>query len=99
MRLMTCEMCGKQEMRHESARFCFECAQERNRENTRQAARRRAAGLLNVKQCKLCGKEFIPTGNRRYCSDECAAIAAKDRYRDYQHRYYLRRHRKEGKKK
>lgn len=94
MKLMTCEICGKQELRHESARFCLDCAKERNSENTRQAARRRAAGLPNVKQCKLCGKEF---GNQRYCSDECFTIADKDRNREYQHLYYLRR--KEDKKK
>lgn len=82
MKLITCERCGKRELRHESARFCFECAKERNKENMRQAYHANKLGCKAKpdKHCKVCG--CIIAHNRQYC-DKCRA----ERYRTYQREY------------
>ena len=41
MKLITCERCGKQEMRHYSARFCLDCKSIIQREHSRQAYERK----------------------------------------------------------
>lgn len=97
MKLITCERCGKQELRPTNARFCLDCARARHLESTLQGIRRRKAGLPNVKQCKWCGKTFEAKTNQQYCSAECANQAYKAQQRAY-YRSALKARRKEAKK-
>ena len=86
MRTITCEICGKQELRHDQAfaRFCRDCAYKRNLELTRQAYHTNKFGR-KAKQyhCKVCGCPIAP--RHQYC-DECRA----ERYRTYQREYKRR---------
>lgn len=75
MKLITCEQCGKQEMRKYNARFCHVCRYKRDN-----ARRRRVPNIKykSVKQkCAWCGKEFTRTHPRQttYCSAECSKAA------------------------
>ena len=40
--------------------------------------------------CRRCGKPFEGKGNRRYCSDECAEAALKEKKAQYQKEYHRR---------
>lgn len=75
MKLITCERCGKQELRITKARFCLDCSNERRKEMSAQSMRRLRDGIPNIKTCKLCGKQFEAKGNQQYCSAECAKTA------------------------
>lgn len=49
------------------------------------------------KQCAICNKNYIPKGSSsKYCSDECAAIYAKTRQKDYQDKYNRKKGRQVG---
>ena len=41
MKLITCQRCGKQEMRHATARYCLDCKRIINRERTKQSYERK----------------------------------------------------------
>lgn len=41
MKLITCERCGKQEMRHATARYCLDCKRIVDREHTKQSYERK----------------------------------------------------------
>lgn len=47
--------------------------------------------MKKVKICKWCGKEFISTGKKQICSDECR----KESYKDYKQRYNRARYQKQ----
>lgn len=93
MKLITCERCGKQELRHANTRFCLDCSNERRKEMSVQSMRRLRDGIPNIKTCKRCGKEFTAKKNQQYCSAECAKAAAYEQNLGY---YVARR--KEAKK-
>lgn len=76
MKQITCERCGKKELRITKARFCLDCANERRKEAAVQSMRRLRDGIPNIKTCKRCGKEFTAKKNQQYCSEECSKAAA-----------------------
>lgn len=72
MKLITCQRCGKQELRHANARFCLDCANERYRT----WYKHKRDWKLVKKKCGYCGKKFTRSKpNQNYCSDDCAAAA------------------------
>lgn len=85
MKLITCEICGKQELRHDQAftRLCFDCARKRNSQRTLEAYYRRLRGEVKEKHCKVCG--CVIEHHQRYC-DKCRA----EHYRNYQREYKRR---------
>lgn len=94
MKLITCERCGKQELRNTKARFCLDCSNERRKEMSTQSMRRLRDGIPNIKRCKRCGKEFTAKGNQQYCSAECANQAKHEQYRDWYFRAVAERRQK-----
>ena len=46
--------------------------------------------MSKVKICKWCGKEFISTGKKQICSDECR----KESYKVYKQKYNRARYQK-----
>lgn len=60
-KLLTCPICGKQEMRHSRAHFCSECAKLRAREHANESARRirRLEKTGYVKKVNIV-KKFVP---------------------------------------
>ena len=51
-KLITCEICGKQEWRHPLTRFCLECGRQRNLEKTRLSNAKRKAKKLKAEKLK-----------------------------------------------
>lgn len=49
-KLITCEICGKQEWRHPLTRFCLECGRKRNQEKNNQAYAKRKAEKLKAQE-------------------------------------------------
>lgn len=43
--------------------------------------------------CQVCGKEFVKTGNQKYCSKECNSIAKQMRMNDEQAKEIARKYR------
>ena len=85
MRTITCEICGKQELRHDQAfaRFCRDCAYKRNIARTKESYYRRLNSEVQEYHCKVCG--CVIGQKRQYC-DECRA----EHYRTYQREYKRR---------
>lgn len=54
-KLITCEICGKQEWRHPSTRFCLECSWKRNAEKTRLSNAKRKAKKLEAEKLQAQG--------------------------------------------
>ena len=61
-----CKVCGKPLTGRQTAYCSKDCAKKRNAEKIKQAYYKPAPRI-----CKNCGKEFVSSKVRRYCSDEC----------------------------
>lgn len=60
-----CKVCGKPLTGRQTA-YCKDCAEKRNAGKTKKTHKEPALRI-----CKNCGKEFVSSKVRRYCSDEC----------------------------
>lgn len=61
-----CKVCGKPLTGRQTAYCSKDCAKKRNAEKIKQAYYKPAPRI-----CKNCGKEFVSSKVRRYCSDKC----------------------------
>ena len=51
-KLITCEICGKQEWRAPSTRFCLSCRRQRNAERNKRSNAKRKAKKLKAEKLK-----------------------------------------------
>ena len=79
-----CTCCGvKFPAKRPDKRYCsFKCQSRTGRLRRHEQTDITRGG----RDCRICGKHFPiipPDSNRRYCSDECAAVAAKEQRRAF----------------
>ena len=71
-RLLTCPICGAEEMRHIKSKLCSACQIEQDKKTTREYKERSMAGkarhLGEKYPCEECGEMYIlSSGKQRYC--------------------------------
>lgn len=80
-RLLTCPVCGKRFETSETHRVTCsdECAKKRRAEKAK--ARYAAKVVRTVRECAVCGRQFVVSGKTRKltCSDACSKVRKRER--------------------
>lgn len=80
-RLLTCPVCGKRFETTETQRIACsdECAKKRRAEKAK--ARYAAKVVRTVRECAVCGRQFVVSGKTRKltCSEACAKVRKRER--------------------
>lgn len=80
-RLLTCPVCGTRFETSESQRIACsdECANKRRAEKAK--ARYDAKVVRTVRECAVCGRQFVVSGKTRKltCSDACSKVRKRER--------------------
>ena len=80
-RLLTCPVCGTRFETSESQRIACsdECANKRRAEKAK--ARYAAKVVRTVRECAVCGRQFVVSGKTRKltCSDACSKVRKRER--------------------